>query len=82
VITSPPTTTPSSARAVNDGTGEAGRDRLAALVPAMIGTGDSGAPLLASSARLVLCCAGAPPGRRSWPWRSCAPRPPTKTTAG
>jgi hypothetical protein len=47
------------ARAVNDGTGEAGRARLAALVPAMIGTGGSGPWLLASCARLVLCCAGA-----------------------
>jgi hypothetical protein len=47
------------ARAVNDGTGEAGRARLAALVPAMIGTGGSGPRLLASCARLVLCCAGA-----------------------
>ena len=47
------------ARAVNDGTGEAGRARLAALVPAMIGTGGSGSWLLASCARLALCCAGA-----------------------
>ncbi len=47
------------ARAVNDGTGEAGRARLAVLVPAMIGTRGSGSWLLASSARLVLCCAGA-----------------------
>lgn len=47
------------ARAVNDGTGEAGRARLAALVPTMIGTGGSGASLLAGCARVVLCCAGA-----------------------
>lgn len=52
------------ARAVNDGTGDAGRARSAALVPAMIGTappgGDRGASwFLASCARLVLCCAGA-----------------------
>ena len=47
------------ARAVNDGTGEAGRARLATLVPAMIGTGGSGPWLVASCARLVLCCAGA-----------------------
>jgi len=47
------------ARAVNDGTGEAGRSTLAALVPAMVGTGGSGPWLLASCARLVLCCAGA-----------------------
>jgi hypothetical protein len=52
------------ARAVNDGTGDAGRARLAALVPAMIGTGTAGrdrgeSRFLASCARLVLCCAGA-----------------------
>jgi hypothetical protein len=56
------------ARAVNDGTGDAGRAGLVALVPAMVGTGTAGGDrgeswLLASCARLVLCCAGAALGQ-------------------